>query len=99
MQANRTRNKPIQVYFTESEIQHIRVKMERALTKNMSAYVRKMATDGLILNLNFDSLDRLFSDVGKASRLINQIVKRVNSTGRFYAEDIVEIQEKQPEIL
>ena len=99
MQANRTRNKPVQVYFTKSEIKHIRVKMERALTKNMSAYVRKMAIDGLILNMNFDSLDRLFSDVGKASRLINKIVKRVNSDGRYYAEDIAEIQKKQLEIL
>ena len=95
------RERPVQIILrvTEREKAFIHQKMAAAKTKNMSAYLRKMAIDGLILNMDFSDIRRLCNDVGKASGLINQIVKRVNSDGRYYADDIAEIKQKQEEIL
>lgn len=95
------RERPILVRFfvTEREKEIIRKRMALAKTKNMSAFLRKMAIDGMILNMDFSEIRRLCSHVGKVSGIINQIVKRVNSTERYYADDIEEIKRKQVEIL
>lgn len=49
--ANRTR--PIRIEFCVSENEHrlIKAKMEQLGTKNMGAYLRKMAIDGYIIKL------------------------------------------------
>ena len=48
MSDNRNRQRPIQVKFfvNEKELDLIKQKMEQMGTDNMSAYLRKMATDG-----------------------------------------------------
>ena len=48
--AERKRNKEIHFYVTEEERKLIRRKMIESKTKNMGAYLRKMAIDGYIVN-------------------------------------------------
>ena len=48
--AERKRNKEIHFYVTEEERKLIRRKMIESKTKNMGAYLRKMAIDGSILH-------------------------------------------------
>ena len=48
--AERKRNKEIHFYVTEKERKLIRRKMIESKTKNMGAYLRKMAIDGYIVN-------------------------------------------------
>jgi len=95
---NRTR--PIQIIFhvSERERDFIHKKMAVAKTKNQSAYIRKMACDGYILNVDFSEFKKLFADIGRIGGSINQIAKRVNSTHNVYAEDIAELKERQGEI-
>ena len=47
--AERKRNKEIHFYVTEEERKLIRRKMIESKTKNMGAYLRKMAIDGYIV--------------------------------------------------
>ena len=54
MPDNRNRQRPIQVKFfvNEKELDLIKQKMAQMGTDNMSAYLRKMAIDGYVVNLD-----------------------------------------------
>ena len=86
----------ILIKMTPEDIKAIEAKMEQAGVKNRSAYIRKMARDGYIINL---------SDIKEVIRLlrinsnnINQIAKKANETGNIYQYDIKEVQSQLDEI-
>ena len=62
-------------------------------TDNMSAFLRKMAIDGHVIKLDLPELKELVSLLRYTSNNVNQIAKRVNSTGRIYAEDLAGIKD------
>lgn len=88
------RNRPIQVKFrvTPEERKIIDKRMEQAGTNNMAAYLRKMAIDGYVVKLELPELRDMVSSLRRTSNNFNQIARRVNSTGRIYAEDIHEMK-------
>ena len=57
--AERKRNKEIHFYVTEEERKLIRRKMIESKTKNMGAYLRKMAIDGYIVNTDTNNIHLL----------------------------------------
>ena len=67
-------------------------------TKNMSAFIRKMALDGRIVLLDMDEIKKLVSLLRRTSANVNQIAKRVNSTSRVYENDLAEIQNRLGEV-
>lgn len=83
---------------TEQEKQLSRYKMTPLGTKNMGAYLRKMAIDGYIIMVDYTQQKKLAAAISRAESNINQICRRINSTGRFYAEDVAELKERQIEI-
>lgn len=64
-------------------------------TSNLSAYLRKMAIDGLIVKLDMPELREMISLLRRSSNNLNQIAKRTNETGRVYDTDIREVVEHQ----
>ena len=95
---NRTRPARIEFRVTEQERQRIQKKMEQLGTKNMGAYLRKMAIDGYIIKVDYTEQKKLAAAVSRAAANINHICRRINSTGHFYEDDIVELKAKQCEI-
>ena len=95
---NRTRPVRIEFRVTEQEHQLIQRKMEQLGTKNMGAYLRKMAIDGYIIKVDYTEQKKLAAAVSRAAANINHICRRINSTGLFYEDDIVELKAKQCEI-
>ena len=95
---NRTRPARIEFRVTEQERQLIQKKMEQLGTKNMGAYLRKMAIDGYIIKLDYTEQKKLAAAVSRVAGNINQICRRINQTGNFYQDDIVELKAKQCEI-
>ena len=67
-------------------------------TKNMGAYLRKMAIDGYIIKVDYTQQKKLAAAVSRVASNINQICRRINSTGSLYAEDVAELKERQAEI-
>jgi len=59
----------------------------------MAAYLRKMAIDGYVVKLELPELRDLVSQLRRTSNNFNQIARRVNSTGRIFAEDIAEMKD------
>ena len=92
------KSKLITFLVSEGERQLISEKMQEAGISSLGAYLRKMAIDGYIIKVNLKELNELRILLSKTSTNINQIAKRVNSTGNIYREDIIEIQNKQEQI-
>ena len=94
------RTRPIRIEFcvTEQERRLIQNKMAQLGTKNMGAYLRKMAIDGYIIKVDYTQQKKLAAAVSRAASNINQICRRINSTGHSYAEDVAELKERQAEI-
>ena len=95
---NRTRPARIEFRVTEQERQLIQKKMEQLGTKNMGAYLRKMAIDGYIIKVDYTEQKKLTAAISRVAGNINQICRRINQTGHFYEDDIVELKAKQCEI-
>ena len=96
--ANRKRNIQMKFYVTEEEKQLIEQKMQQLPTQRYGAYLRKMAIDGYIINMDTTDIKSFTAELGAIGRNINQIAKRVNAGGSVYKEDIQEIRERLDEI-
>ena len=96
--ANRTRPIIMRLAVTEYEKELIERKMQQLGTKNFGAYARKMLIDGYIIKVDYSQQKKLAAAVSRVASNINQICRRINSTGHFYADDITELKERQGEI-
>ena len=96
--ANRTRPNQILFFVSDDEKRIIKGKMKQLGTNNMGAYLRKMAIDGYIIKVDYTQQKKLAAAVSRVAGNINQICRRINSTGNLYAEDVAELKERQVEI-
>jgi len=85
-------------WVNQQEYEKIRSNMESIGTDNLSAFLRKMAIDGYVVKLDIPELHDLISLQRRSSNNINQIAKRVNTTGRVYAADLEQILQNQERI-
>ena len=92
--ANRTRPNQILFFVSDDEKRIIKAKMAQLGTKNMGAYLRKMAIDGYIIKVDYTQQKKLAAEINKIGVNINTVCRRINSTGRFYQDDIDELKEK-----
>ena len=88
------RKRTVQIKFrvTEAERDLILEKMKLIPTRNMAAYLRKIAIDGYIVQVDHTDIKAMTAEIQKIGVNVNQIAKRVNSTGSVYQEDIEEIK-------
>lgn len=94
------RTRPVRIEFcvTEEERKIIKSKMAQIGTRNMGAYLRKMAIDGYVIVVDYTEQKKLAAAVNRTATNINQICRRINQTGRFYEDDIAELKVMQHEI-
>ena len=88
------RKRTLQIKFrvTEEERALIEQKMKLVPTRNMEAYLRKMAIDGYIIQIDHADIKAMTAEIQKIGVNINQIARRVNATDSVYQEDIEEIK-------
>ena len=94
----RRRTIPLMFYVTPEERNQIEVKMSQLGTKNMSAYLRKIAIDGYVVQLDLPELREMLSLLRRSSNNLNQFAKRANETGRIYPEDLADIRQNQAQL-
>ena len=94
------RKRTVQIKFrvTEEERAFIEQKMQLVPTRNMEAYLRKMAIDGYIIQIDHADIKAMTAEIQKIGVNVNQIAKRVNATGTLYAQDIEDIKGAMAEI-
>jgi len=92
------RTEYLQVRLTKQEADLIRQRMNECGVRSLSAFIRKMALDGYIVKLDMEELTEMVKLLRNSSNNLNQIAKKVNSTGSIYGADVADMQEKQDEI-
>ena len=92
------REKQLLVRISDEDKARIQAKMEEAGILNMSAYVRKMALDGICVKLDLQEVRQLIVLLQRCSNNLNQYAKRANETGSVYAADIEDLQTRLEEI-
>ena len=95
---SRKRNVQIIFWVSEEERAQIQAKMDQVGTENLIAFLRKIAIDGYILKLDLPELREMISLLRRSSNNLNQIAKRLNETGRFYAADMEDILQRQEQL-
>ena len=91
--ANLQRQVQLKFRVTRSERALIEQKMAQLGTTNMAAYLRKMAIDGFVINLELPELREMVSLLRRSSNNLNQLTRRVHETGRFYDADLEELRQ------
>lgn len=92
------RDMRIDLRVTKNEYDLITKKMQMIGCENMSAYIRKMAIDGMIIKLDIPELKEISSLLRYNGNNINQIAKHLNEGRQIFADDIKSIKEKQDKI-
>lgn len=92
------REKQLLIRISDEDKERIQAKMEEAGILNMSAYVRKMALDGICVRLDLADVRQLIVLLQRCSNNLNQYAKRANETGSVYAADIEDLRSRLEEI-
>ena len=92
--ANRIRNERLKIKLAEEEKTLFEEKRKLAKCRNMSHFIRKCVLEKEIYQVDLEPFRDLQGLLSNATNNINQIAKRVNSTGIIYKEDISGIKKE-----
>ena len=92
--ANRIRNERLEIKLTEEEKALFEEKRKLAKCRNMSHFIRKCVLEKEIDQVDLKPFRDLQGLLSNATNNINQIAKRVNSTGIIYKDDINDIKKQ-----
>ena len=96
--SNRTRTIQQQFYVSPEELAMIHERMRLLNVENKSAYLRKMAANGYIINIDTTDIKENTAQLQHIGNNINQIVRRMNQTGSLYMADVEEVKKILAEI-
>ena len=96
--ANRLRKNDIHVMVTDEEKDLFNKKLEMSKSKSMGHFIRKSVLEAPIFVIDMNVFRRLQTLIGKNSGNLNQIAKRVNTTGVIYREDIEDLKKENDDI-
>ena len=88
----RRRNVPLYVWVSPEELQAIKARMEQTGIRNMSAYIRKMALNGYVLQVDLSPVRELVSLQRRCANNLNQVAIHVNTYGCIYPDEIKALQ-------
>lgn len=93
----RKRGVPLYVWVNQDEYDTIRQRMEQAGTQNLSAYIRKMALNGYILNVDLAPVRELVFLQRRCANNLNQVAIHANTYG-VYPSEIAALQKDYAEL-
>lgn len=94
----REKNQMLNFRVSPAELERINKKREELGVRNMGAYLRKMALDGVCVKLDLEGVTQITRLLSRCSNNLNQYAKRANETGNIYLEDIRDLQKSLDEI-
>ena len=86
------RNHTLNIRFNDTEWEHI-CRQAELLHVKKSSYVRECAKAHYVLMMDQGDMNGIVGAVRGLSANVNQVARRVNSTGRVYSEDITTMKE------
>ena len=91
---NRKRKNQLKIYLTDEEKKVFEKKMKLVNCKTMSHFLRKCVLEKEIYVVDLEPFRNLQWLLSNVTNNINQIAKRVNSTGIIYKEDINDMKKE-----
>lgn len=92
------RNMQLHLRLSEEDYMIIRQRAKESGCRSVSDYIRRIAKEQLVINLDAKIFRSLNQQLSSISNSLNQIARRINSTGRVYDEDIAEMKAKINEL-
>lgn len=89
---NEKRDVQLHILASEKEVSLIKERMNLIGVSNLSAYLRKVAIDGYIINLDLKEVRELIRLLRICSNNLNQYTRKANETGSIYAADIEDLR-------
>ncbi len=89
---NRVRNNQLILRLTDEEKELFEKKRQLAKCKNMSLFIRKCVLEKEIYIVDLEPFRDIQGLLFNATSNLNQIAKRVNSTGVIYSDDIKDMK-------
>lgn len=96
-QPKRKRSVPLYVWVSQNEYDTIQRRMKEAGTQNLSAYIRKMALNGYVLNVDLTPVRELIALQRRCSNNLNQVAIHANTYG-VYPTEIAALQKDYAEL-
>lgn len=98
MRKNEGRTVGLFTKVSRSEKEVIDQRMALLGTSNLRGYLRKMAVDGYIVQLDMNSVVELVKLLRSISSNVNQIARRCNETRNLYAQDVEDLRKGYAEV-
>ena len=89
------KTKRLEARLTEQELKLIEDKIKQCGIKNKSAYLRKMAIDGYLIQLDLSYVKEMIRLLRINSNNLNQYARKANECGSVYEKDIRDLQNQQ----
>ena len=93
----RRRDIQVKFYVDEKEFEQINRRVQLANVTNRGAYLRKMAIDGFVVNVDTSDLRAVIKEMNAIGKNINQIIRNANTYG-IMKQDVEAIKAKVDEI-
>lgn len=90
--ANRTRNNGIYLMLSDDELEILNKKYELSGCKTLRQFIMKCILEKDIFVLDMKVFKDMSTNIGRVTGSINQIAKRVNSTGIIYKDDMNDLR-------
>ena len=96
--ANRTRTNRNEFHLNDDEQYILDEKFRLSGMKSKSAFLRKLILYGYVYDVDYSYMRNYNTELGRISSSLNQIAKRINSTGHIYQEDMDDVKELMNEV-
>ena len=93
--AKKTQVKTIK--FSPDELDRISAKM-KSCKMSFSKYLRTMALEGEITILDSPEYQKVILEMNRIGNNFNQIARRLNETGSFYYDDLIDMKEEHEKL-
>lgn len=95
---SRRRDHIIKLWMSDAELKTLHQRMQEMEVENRSAFIRKMALNGLCVRLDIPEIRAMTTLLRRCSNNLNQYAKKANQTGSIYEEDIRDLQKRLDQI-
>ncbi len=92
MTRKRVRSEAVCLWLRPDELALIRDRMAEAGIRNMSAYLRKMALNGYVLNVDLAPVKEMVSLQRRCANNLNQVAVQANTYGGIYPQELARLQ-------
>ena len=96
--AKRERQNELKIYLNNDEQYILEQKFKISGMKSKSSFIRHLILYGYVYDVDYEHLREYNTTLARIGNNLNQIAKRVNSTGNIYKEDMDEVKELMNEV-